>query len=292
VALALLFAVLPVAAAQPPQEDDAEQEAPTGVVEKDLLADFNKAYRSRDEAERAAAIIALGDLSRGLEDKGTSKNIAKALGKGLDDDSLEVRAAAIGQLSWGRHVDTTVSAFKGMIDDQRKQLEKRMTRPDDESKEYVGRGVRVFHDACRAAAHYKDDRVVDSLAGQMQALRPDTADTKLSSRLVGNLARSLLSMGTAEAVEAAIRQTGVYTGTYQERAAKELHQALAEFSSANNVAPPDYTDTYYVAWDDWFEETEKRFPKKLGKLKEPPPQPDYDRNKMMGEVEDGGQAPR
>jgi hypothetical protein len=292
--LSALLLLLPGAAvAQPPQDDDAEQEAPTAVVEKDLLAEFNKAFRSKEEAERSAAIVALGDLSRGLEDKGTSKNVAKALAKGLDDDSLEVRAAAVGQLAWGRDVDTVVASFKGMLDDQRKQLEKRMTRPDDESKEYLGRGVRVFHDACRAVAHYKDDRVVDSLATQMQALRPDTDDTNLSARLVGNLARSLLSLGTTAAVESAIRQTAVYTGTYQEPAAKELHQALAEFATANNAAPPEYTDIYYVAWDDWFELTEERFPKKLGKLKEPPPQPDYDRPGMLdGEVDDGGPAPR
>jgi hypothetical protein len=290
---ALLVLLCAAARAQPPQDGDAGQEAPAAVTEKELLADFNKAYRSNDEAARSAAIIALGDLSRGLEDKGTSKNVAKALAKGLDDDSLEVRAAAVGQVAWGRHVDTVVVAFKGMIEDQRKQLEKRITRPDDESKEYVGRGVRIYADACRAAAHYKDDRVVDIMSAQMQALRPDTADTSLSSRLVGNLARSLLSMGTVEAVQSAVRQTGVFTGTYQDSAAKELHQALAEFATASGVAPPEYTDIYYVAWDDWFEAAESGFPKKLGKLKEPPPQPAYDRaDKMGGEVDDGGPAPR
>jgi uncharacterized protein YejL (UPF0352 family) len=292
-AFVTLFAGLPGAAsAGPLQDDDAGQEAPTAASEKDLVTEFNKAYKSTDEAERLAAITALGDLSRGLEDKGTSKTVAKALAKGLDDESMEVRAAAVGQLAWGRHVDTVVAAFKGMIDDQRKELEKRITRPDDESKEYIQRGVRVFHDACRAVAHYKDDRVVDLLSGQMQALRPNTADTELSTRLVGNLGRSLLSLGTADAVQSAVRQTAVYTGTYQESAAKELHQALAEFATASGAAPPEYTDTYYVAWDDWFEAAEDTFPKKLGKLKEPPPQPDYDKPDMRGEVDDGGAAPR
>src|SRR5262245_15304740 len=57
--------------------------APAGPTEKDLLADFGKAFKSRKPAERAAAITALGDASRTLPDKGASKPMAKALSDGL-----------------------------------------------------------------------------------------------------------------------------------------------------------------------------------------------------------------
>lgn len=246
--------------------------APAGPAEKDLLADFNKAFKSRKAPERAAAITALGDMSRALPDKGASKPVAKALTQGLSDEDLEVRSAAVGQLAWGRQVDTVMSGFKEMIDDQRKQIEKRITRPDPESRDYVGRGARLFGDACFALANYRDDRAASILTDEIKALRPNTDGNNLSTRLVGDLARALLSLGTADAVEATVQQTQAYSEDdgYQEPAAQALHAALAEFSTAKGIAPPEYNKLVYVAWHDWFQANSKLFPKKLGKLDAPP----------------------
>lgn len=246
--------------------------SPAGPVEKDLLADFTKAFKSRKPPERSAAITALGDLSRTLADKGVSKPMARALAEGLRDDELEVRAAAVGQLAWGRQVDTVIAAFEDMLEDQRKQIDKRITRPDPESRDYVGRGSRLYGDACRALANYRDDRSAAALTDQIKNLRPNTDSNNLSTRIVGDLARSILSLGTADGVEATVQQTQVYSQDdgFQDSAARALHEALAEFSTVKGVAPPEFSQTYYVAWHDWFEANGKLFPKKLGKLDAPP----------------------
>jgi len=268
--------------------------APTGPTEKDLLADFGKAFKSRKPAERAAAITALGDASRELPDKGTSKPMAKALSDGLADDELEVRAAAVGQLAWGRQVETVLAAFKSMLEDQRKQIDKRITRPDPESRDYVGRASRLYGDACRALANYKDDRSEATLSEEIKSLRPNTDGANLSTRLVGDLARALLSLGTAEAVENTVKQTQVYSEDdgFQEPAARAIHEALAEFSTAKGVAPPEWSKTYYVSWHNWFEANSKLFPKKLGKLDAPPTAAADGMADKMTPPEKGQPAPR
>jgi len=268
--------------------------APAGPTEKDLLADYGKAFKSRKPAERAAAVTALGDASRELPDKGTSKPVAKALADGLGDDELEVRAAAVGQLAWGRHVDTVLAAFKAMLEDQRKQIDKRITRPDPESRDYVGRASRLYGDACRALANYRDDRSAATLSDEIKSLRPNTDGANLSTRLVGDLARALLSFGTADAVENTVKQTQVYSEDdgFQEPAARAIHEALAEFSTAKGVAPPEWSKTYYVSWHDWFEANSKLFPKKLGKLDAPPTAPSDGMADKMTPPERGQPAPR
>ena len=268
--------------------------APAGPTEKDLLADYGKAFKSRKPAERAAAVTALGDASRELPDKGTSKPIAKALSDGLGDDELEVRAAAVGQLAYGRDVETVLPAFKAMLDDQRKQIDKRITRPDPESRDYVGRASRLYGDACRALANYRDDRSVATLSGEIKSLRPNTDGANLSTRLVGDLARALLSLGTGDAVENTVKQTQVYSEDdgFQEPAARAIHEALAEFSTAKGVAPPEWSKTYYVAWRNWFEANGKLFPKKLGKLDAPPTSASASTADKMTPPEKGQPAPR
>ena len=277
--------------ADPPAGDAA---APAGPAEKDLLADFGKAFKSRKPAERAAAITALGDASRELPDKGTSKPMAKALSDGLKDDELEVRAAAVGQLAYGRHIETVLAAFKDMLEDQRKQIDKRITRPDPESRDYVGRASRLYGDACRALANYKDDRSTAALSDEIKSLRPNTDGANLSTRLVGDLSRALLSLGTADAVENTVKQTQVYSEDdgFQEPAARAIHEALAEFSTAKGVAPPEWSKTYYVAWHNWFEANSKLFPKKLGKLDTPPTAASDGMADKMTPPEKGQPAPR
>lgn len=264
----------------------AQDEKPT---EKGLVGDFAKAFRSKDGPTRAAAITALGDMSRELEDGGTSKRIAKELAKGLEDDDLEVRSAAIGQLAWGRHVDTVIGAFKSGIDDLQKEIDKRVTNPDEEAQQFVGRGTRLYGDACMALANYKDDRSADILADQIKNLRPNTSTNNLSTRLVGRTAEALLDIGSREGVEIAVKQMQVYDGQYQGAASRNLHQALAEFAVRVGKAPPNMELNIAVRWHEWFEENEELFPKKIGKLKEPPPERPYvDPRRNRGGRMDGG----
>ncbi|MHC4846107.1 MAG: HEAT repeat domain-containing protein [Planctomycetota bacterium] len=284
-ATAVFLPLLLVAAVLAPSTTAQEAEGPT---EKDLVSDFAKAFRSKDAPTRAAAITALGDLSRSLEDGGTSKRIAKELAKGLDDDELEVRAAAIGQLAWGRHVDTVIGAFKSGLDDLQKEVDKRITNPDEEAQAFVARGTRLYGDACMALANYKDDRSAEILGSQLKNLRRNTENNNLSTRLVGRSAQALLDIGGREGVEIAVKQMQVYNGQYQGQASRNLHQQLAEFAVRVGKAPPEWTENVAVDWHNWFEDNEELFPKKIGKLKEPPPERPYVDPRMERGRRDGG----
>ena len=286
----LLLAPATAAQEQPPR---SPPEAEKGPDEKDLVHDYDKSMKSKDPAARAAAVMALGDLSRELADKGTSRYLAKALAKALEDEDLEVQSAVVAQMSWGRDVDTTLDALGGHVEAVREAVEKRITRPDEESKTYVNRATRLFGDTAQSLANYRDDRSVDLLASCMGKLHANTESNDTSTRLVGRLAEALLSLGTEEAVRTCVRQTQQYSESdgFQEPAAKELHRVLAIFATRVGKAPPDFTQNYYVDWDNWFEKHKDGFPKKLGKIKEPPMTIPSGTDPMAPQ-DDGGAAPR
>jgi hypothetical protein len=251
------------------------KDATAGPDEKDLIHEFDKDFNAKDPTARVAAVTKLGDATRNLPDGGKSRYVAKTLAKALEDDDLEVQSAGVGQLAWGRDVDTVLDALGKHVEAVRKEIDKRITRPDADSKKYVNRATRLFGDACRSLANYRDDRAVDSLASIIGRLRPNTDGNDGSTRLVGRIAEALTDLGTQDAIDACIKQTGTYaeTDSFNEPAAKELHRVLSLFATKVGKAPPDYTPTYYVEWGKWFEKNKEGFAKKLGKLKEPPSKP-------------------
>jgi plasmid stabilization system protein ParE len=291
-AVAAILLLLPTISAQAPEKPAAPpagKDAPAGkeapaakeakpLDEKDFVHEFDKECSTKDPAARVAAISKLGDSTRQLADGGRTRYVARALAKGLDDDDLEVQSAAVAQLAWGRDVETVLDVLGKHVENTRKEIEKRITRPDDENRKYVNRATRLFGDSCYALANYRDDRAVDSLASVIERLRPNTDGSDTSTRLVGRIAESLLLLGSHDAVNACIKQTGVYSDddTFQEPAAKDLHRVLSLFASKVGKAGPDYTPTYYVEWANWFKKHEASFPKKLGKLKDPPSSPPAD----------------
>lgn len=292
-AVPALLLLLPVAAAQdkPPATPPAAP-APKAPDEKDLVHEFDKAFVTKDASARAAAITKLGDATRQLPDTGRTRYVAKALGKGLDDEDLEVQSAAVAELSWGRDVDTVLELLGKDIDAIYKQIDKKSTRPDDESKKFVNRATRLFGDSCRALANYRDDRSVDALCTVIQRLRPNADGYDVSTRLVGRIADPLLLLGTQEAVNACIKQAQTYSNTdgFNDSAAKELHRVLSLYATKLGKAGPDFSPTWYVAWATWFQKNGDALPKKLGKLKDPPSKPPSDA--MSKADDDGTAAPR
>ena len=275
----------------------AGEKAAAAPDEKDLVHEYDKAMKSKDPAARGAAVVALGDASRKLTGGGNTRYLAKALAKALEDEDLEVQSAAVSEFSYGRDVDTTLDVLGAHVENVRKEVDKRITRPDEESKSYVNRATRLFGDSCLALANYRDDRTVSTLSDIIGRMRANTESNDSSTRLVGRIAEALVSLGTLEAITACVRQTQTYSETdgYQETAAKELHRVLAQFATRVGKAPPDYNQTYYVAWGKWLEENASTFPKKLGKLKEPPSSPPADAMKQTGKTDgtgSGGPAAR
>jgi hypothetical protein len=206
-----------------------------------------------------------------------------------------VRAAAVSQLGWGRHVDSTIDMLSEALPDLVSQVDRRLTRPDEESRAYVNRGTRLVGDACAALANYRDDRSVEALVSVLRGLdKSQTAGNNLSARLVGPVSAAVLSLGTHDAVEAAIRQTQTYVGAGgpQQVPAKALHAELAKFAVAFGQAPPDYSETVSVAWNEWWEQVADRLPKKLGRLKQPPATPPAQMMRGGRNSADDGRPPR
>lgn len=274
-ALMTLLAVLSLALPRP-------QEVPD---EKDLRAEFKKALRSKDAAERVAGVAEYGNATRDLEDGGASKLVAKTLASALEDEDMAVASAAVSALSWGRHVDTVIDTMDDAMEEWRAVLNKTATRPDDESRDLFRGALSTYRDGCALLARYTDDRTVDLLEGELKALRTGGQLENIAQNLVPSVTRALLQLGSQESVELVIKATAVYTASTMKgtspsekrdlKMAEDLHEALAEFAARVERAGPAFSQNYQQDWQDWFDEHEDLFEKKLGKLSEPPQAPDY-----------------
>ena len=260
----------------------AVQEVPD---EKELRAEFKKSQRSKDPSERVAGLAIYANATRDLEDGGTAKLVAKTLATALDDEDMAVAAAAVSALAWGRHPDTVIDAMDDAMEEWRGILEKTATRPDEESRDLFRGALAVYRDGCALLARYKDDRTTDLLEGELKALRTGGVLENIAQNLVPSVSRALLDLGSRDAVEYVIKATAVYTAsTFKGTSpmekrnlamAEDLHDALAEFAIEIERAPPAFTQNYQQDWHDWFKEHKELFPRKLGKLEEPPPAPEY-----------------
>jgi hypothetical protein len=257
-------------------------QAPMGPTEKDLREDFRKAYSTSDVSARVEAVAIFGNETRDLPDGGASKLVAKTLAGTLDDDAMEVCQAGVGALGWGRHPDTAVEALGDLLPELRKETEKLSTRPDDESRARRAQVAATYNTACEALGRHKDDRAVDALVDELRKLRPRNGASNASEVHARSLARALLQLGSHDAVETVVKTTQVYSGAVLNRnrnnaTAVSLHESLSIFSEEIGYGPPEYSLTYDQAWREWFKEHEDEFEKKLGKLVEPPPAPEYRR---------------
>jgi len=247
------------------------QQAPS---EKELLRDLRKGLRAPAAYEREVAIATFSGATRELEDGGTSRAVARALAGALDDEAPSVRAAAVAALSWGRHVETTIDALEDVLEETIREVDARWTRPDDESKAWVRDGRRLVEDAARAAGRYADDAMVEALADRLAALRAgNQRGRSYADEAALVLSRALLAIGTREAVETVVARTRQYVGARRERAARRLHEALADFSAERGFGPPAFAHTTFDQdWHEWLDEHEDAFAESV-ELEQPPPEP-------------------
>jgi hypothetical protein len=257
----------------------AQEAEPT---EKELRASFKNAFTGADEGARAQAVTDFAEESRGLADSGSSKLVARTLDDALDDDSLDVRAAALSALAWGRHVETAIEALGDELKELRKLAEKLSTRPGLEERQELQRAATLYSAGCAALGRHADDRAVDALLDEVRKLRFNGATGNAYALMVRPAADGLLALGSREAVEAVVKQTATYSGSVINRGgarvtAQRLHQSLAAFSEGQGIAPPQFSDAYDQDWRKWLQEHEDEFPKKLGKLEAPIGAPEYRR---------------
>jgi len=265
---AALATVLTLVCAAPVRLASAQVAVVPG--EKELLAAFKESFDSSDPDARATAVTTLGDGSRGLPDKGGGKRVAQALVKGLEDQELEVCAAALFQLRDGRDVDAVIGALDAFLREQYRQLERRVESSDDAARNHVDRATVLFENGCHVLANYRDDRAAATLVDFLGGLKADRKKNDLGSRLVGALATSALELGTLAAAESAVAQTMTFSGAAQAAGARKLHEALAAFGNRTGMTPPEWSEAYTEHWHAWLEANRNQLPKKLGRLTTPP----------------------
>ena len=269
----------------------------TVVTEKQLLSDYKSAYKSSVE-QKVAAIDVLSEMSRSLEDGGTSKAVAKALAKDFDEDELSICGAVASALAYGREVGTVLDWTEDVLKELRGGIEKRNGIPGEEPAAWRRDAAQIFGRICESLGRHEDDRSVEILSFHIRSLSRNNkkGSGNVSSLLIEPLAESLLSLGSQEAVEIVVMQTGTYIAGGKNKIPRQrLHDALAAFSEATlNQGAPAFSSTYDQSWRAWFKEYEKSFPKKLGKLSDPPEAPAYDplaKKKREREANQGGRAP-
>ncbi len=269
----------------------------TGPSEKDLRETFRKGIRSPDPSARIEAVATLGNASRSLPDGGSSKLMARTLAGALDDDDMGVRAAAVGALAWGRHVETVVDVLGDLLPELRQEVAALSTRPDEESRTRRAQTARLYEATCVALGRHPDDRSVEALVDEIRKMRPRTGTQDASELLVGPVSSGLLALGSQESVGQVVKLTTVFSGSVlinrvSEGTAKELHVLLSAFSEDLGYGPPAWSDTYDQSWRTWFQEHEDDLPKELGKLEEPVPAPEYRRPERVPDRRRPGQAER
>ncbi|GJM20900.1 MAG: hypothetical protein DHS20C15_08150 [Planctomycetota bacterium] len=277
-----MFALLLTAAAvfaAPFAPQDAE------AKERDLRDEYKKGIARSDPQTRADAVNAYGFATRDLaDDEGASKLVARQLKIALGDDEMEVVAAAIVALSWGRHVDTTLDGMEDVIDDLRNTAAKYATRPGDENRAVFQEAARLYENACVVVGRHTSDAAVDILVDQLRTLKPGTGEGRLAEVLVGPLSTALLELGSYEAVELVVKTTNVFGGEALSdddegnnftRTARIIHDALIVYSEKIGKLGPPWSDRYDNDWRDWFKEVRGDLERKLGKLEEPIGPPDY-----------------
>ena len=258
----------------------------TTQAEKDLRAEFKSAMRKKEPGIRASAVAAYSEGTRGLEDGGTSRLVAKTLAEALMDEDMSVAQSAVSALSWGRDPTTVVESYKKGLNEWRKLLGKTATRPDPESRALYRGALVAFEGAVDGLANYRDDRSVKVIEDELTKLRPGGVLENISGNLLGPMVTALTKLGSQGAVKAAVDTAAkfpaaTFGGTSDREKSRlgfsrSIHDALSAFAVELETPPPAFDKNYEQSWSDWFKEHKKRLPKKLGKLETPPGPPEND----------------
>ncbi len=238
-------------------------------TEKAQLDAFRKVYRGSDPNLLAEAIRAFGEASRRLEDGGSSRTVAKTIARGFAEDDFAPRIAAAVELAWGRHPDTVIDVLDDALDETRNEIQKRIGRPDEESRTAMRDATNLFQLICAALSYHHDDRAVDVLSSQARRLSPSSKGNNLSAALITPLSDALLELGQRDGVELIVRTTSTFVGANQRSNAKRLHTSLSTFSNSIGYAPPAFDDTFDQSWRAWFDEHEDEFVESFDKLEGP-----------------------
>lgn len=239
-----------------------------------------KSHRSHDKAEisklkddlasesaetRIAALRKVAALAEEHENA-PSKEAAEVLVAALEDEKLIVQHQAFKLLAEGQHPETAVRGYVDRIKWFKSHmwtLVADMTGPGEEHGN-VGEAMDVLETAVGMGKELRDDRIVDALTGLLNAFPNEMRGEPVAM----SACRSLLYLGTKDAVETVVKQFGSQTDNAKMR---QVHFALKTFANRLEIEEtPEFSENVENQWKLWLRKNQRSIPKKLGKWTGPP----------------------
>ena len=221
--------------------------------------------------DRIGALREIAALTREHQNVPT-REVATILVAALEDRSLRVRDRAIRLLTDGQQPEITVVALVGLLEGFRKNmwsLVPWLTGPREE-RGTTADAMNYLETVMRVSGDVPDDRVVKALADVLLAMPAEMRGQPVAMAAT----RSLLGLGTRDAVQAVLRQ---FSSWSEGREMRNIHDALRYFALDLDVEDfPEYGGEAPEQWARWFKKHARDLPSKLGKWRGKPLEGDED----------------
>lgn len=215
---------------------------------------------SDDADDRSGALIQVAALTHEHENV-PSENVARILAAALEDESLRVRELAIELLTDDQHPETAVVGLVGVIEDLKRNmfgLVPSLTGAKGE-RGTTADAMSYIETIMRVSGEVPDDRVVKALANVLGAMPWEMYGQSVAMAAT----RSLLDLGTRDAVKAVLRQ---FNSESTKEEMQSLHDALTDFAlDLDFEDAPEFDKHARKQWDRWLKKHSRSLPKKLGK---------------------------
>jgi len=224
---------------------------------KEALRAFSHDWRSKEPAERIAALRAIAEQNARHANV-PAEEVAEALAEGIADRDLEVRTVAAGLLGDGQQVAAAVGALK----DGLKDLTKTMPSVGFDDEAYSGT-MKLARTVVQSIGHYPDDAAVKALVRFLQ-------DNKiiLHGEVLEAVHTSLIGFGCRDAIEAVVdyqAEVEGYAG-FGPKISRMIHDKLATAAPAWGFEDiPSWSGQGTGrAWRECVKANAKKLPKKIG----------------------------
>ena len=232
--------------------------------------------------DRIGALIQIAALTQEHENV-PSGNVARILATALEDESLRVRELALELLTDGQHPEIAVVGLVNVIEHLKRNmfgLVPSLTGAKQE-RGTTADAMNYIETIMRVSGQVPDDRVVKALINVLTAMPWEMYGQPVAMAAT----RSLLDLGTRDAVKAVLRQ---FNSESTEEEMQAVHEALTDFALYLDLEdPPEYGKKVRKQWDRWLKKHGRSLPKKLGKWRGKLAEEEEDKQKDADEDDEG-----
>ena len=220
---------------------------------------------SEEARDRIAALRDIAALTHEHENV-PSERVAEILVLALEDRSLRVRDRAVRLLADGQHPEATVVALVDLMGSFKKKMWSLVAwlQGENQDRGTVTDAMNYLKTVMRKSGDVPDDRVVEALADVLLAMPSEMRGQPVAMAAT----KSLLQLGTKDAVKAVLRQFSSMSDTPEMR---NIHDALRGFAFDLEIDDyPEYGEDVPEKWARWVKKHSRAMPAKLGKWRGKP----------------------